>query len=224
MTARVRRTFEAVLFDFGGVFTPSPFRAAEDFARDLGAAPARLLELVFGPYHEDTDHPWHRLERGELSFERARAEIIALGARESVDADPVRVFAVLARGGGTREARPEVVACVRELRGAGLRTALVTNNAREFRERWARMLPLDELFDAVVDSSEVGVRKPDPAIYRLALARLGGLAPERAVFLDDFAGNVEAARALGMRGVLVGDDPGPALAELRALVARAGVE
>lgn len=212
------RAIEAVLFDFGGVFTPSPFRAAEGLASALGAPPARVLELVFGPYHEDTDHPWHRLERGELSFEHARHEIIALGARENVETDPLRVFALMARADGARDARPEVVACVRELRGTGLRTALVTNNAREFRERWASMLPLDELFDAVVDSSEVGVRKPDPAIFRLALARVGDPPPERTVFLDDFEGNVAAAAALGMRGLLVGDDPLPALAELRALV------
>lgn len=208
----------AVLFDFGGVFTPSPFRAAETLGGELGAAPGRLMELVFGPYHEDTDHPWHRLERGELSLERAREEIIGLGRRENVDADPFRVFALLARGSASGEAHPEVVACVRELRRAGLRTAIVTNNAREFRERWTAMLPLGELFDAVVDSSEVGVRKPDPAIFRLALERLGGIEPERAVFLDDFEGNVAAAAALGMRGLLVGDDPLPALAELRALV------
>jgi putative hydrolase of the HAD superfamily len=82
------------------------------------------------------------------------------------------------------------------------------------------MLPLAELFDAVIDSSEVGMRKPDPAIFSLALRELGGVAPEHAVFLDDFAGNVEAARRLGMHGVLVEDDPSGALAELERLVGK----
>jgi putative hydrolase of the HAD superfamily len=70
----------------------------------------------------------------------------------------------------------------------------------------------------VIDSSEVGVRKPDPAIFSLALRELGGIAPEHAVFLDDFPGNVAAARRLGMHGVLVEEDPSGALAELERLV------
>ena len=80
------------------------------------------------------------------------------------------------------------------------------------------MLPVDELFDAVIDSSEVGSRKPDQAIFRHALAALGDPSPDRAVFLDDFVGNVNAARALGMHGILVESDPAPALAELLAIL------
>jgi epoxide hydrolase-like predicted phosphatase len=91
-------------------------------------------------------------------------------------------------------------------------------DAAEFRDLWRPLLPLDELFDVVIDSSEVGVRKPDPRIYHLTLEHLGGLAPERALFLDDFVGNVEAARALGMHGIVVGPDHEPAMAELRALL------
>jgi len=207
---------EAALFDFGGVFTASPFAAAESVGAELGAAPGRLLELVFGPYGEDTDHPWHRLERGEIPFGDARDAIIALGRSAGLDADPVRVFQKLSGDAGIR---PAFVDRARRLRGAGVRTALVTNNAREFRDRWRPLLPLDELFELVVDSSEVGVRKPDPAIFRMALDGLGGIDPARAVFLDDFEANVVAARALGLRGVLVGPDPAPALAELDALIA-----
>jgi putative hydrolase of the HAD superfamily len=118
-------------------------------------------------------------------------------------------------GGGARE---PVVARTRALRLEGYRTALVTNNAREFREGWRGLLPLEELFDAVVDSSEEGVRKPDPLIFRRALAAIGGIAPERAVFLDDHPGNVEAAQRLGMAGVLVGPDADLALAELDRLL------
>jgi epoxide hydrolase-like predicted phosphatase len=207
----------AALFDFGGVFTESPFGAAESLGAELGAPPGRLLELVFGPYHADTDHPWHRLERGEIAFLAARDEILALGRAAGIEADPLRVFQKMgATGGGVREA---MVERVRRLRSAGVRTALVTNNAREFRERWRALLPADELFEHVVDSSEVGVRKPDPAIFRIALARLGDPPPERTLFLDDFEGNVDAARSLGLRALLVPADPAPTLAALDALLA-----
>jgi epoxide hydrolase-like predicted phosphatase len=212
MTGRV----EAVLFDFGGVFTDSPFGAAEGLGADLGAPPGRLMELVFGPYHADTDHPWHRLERGEIAFAEAREAILALGRAAGFDADPLRVFQRMAGGGGAREA---MVERARRLRAAGLRTALVTNNAREFRDRWRALIPADELFEHVVDSSEVGVRKPDPAIFRIALARLGNPAPARTLFLDDFEANLAAARGLGLRTLLVGEDPAPALAALDALLA-----
>ena len=209
------RSVDVVLFDFGGVFTESPFEVARRFGAALGAEPERVIDLVFGPYHEDTDHPWHRLERGEIALEVAREAIIALGAAEGLETDPYRVLAALGRGGGVRE---PFVAGVRRARAAGMRTAIVTNNVREFREAWRAMLPVDELFDAVIDSSEVGRRKPDAAIFRHALAAVGGPPPERAVFLDDFAGNVNAARALGMHGILVEPDPAPALAELLAIL------
>ena len=207
---------DAVLFDFGGVFTESPFGAAEALGAELGAPAGRLLELVFGPYHADTDHPWHRLERGEMSFVDAREAILALGREAGLDCDPLRVFQKMGAGGGVREA---MVERARRLRATGLRTALVTNNAREFRERWRALVPADELFEHVVDSSEVGVRKPDPAIFRIALARLGDPAPERTLFVDDYEGNLVAARALGLRTLLVGDDPAPVLAALDEILA-----
>jgi len=209
------RAIDAVLFDFGGVFTESPFEVARQFGVALGASPERVLDLVFGPYHEDTNHPWHRLERGEIAIEVARAEIIALGIAEGLETDPYLVLAALGRGTGVRES---FVDSVRRARAAGMRTAIVTNNVREFRDAWRALLPVDELFDAVVDSSEIGKRKPGEAIFRHALAVLGGPTPERTVFLDDFAGNVRAARALGIHGILVEPDPAPALAELLAIL------
>jgi epoxide hydrolase-like predicted phosphatase len=206
---------DAVLFDFGGVFTPSPFEAAEQLGAELGAAPGRVLEIVFGPYHDDTDHPWHRLERGEIPLREAREAIIALGAAEGIDTDPFRVFALLARGEG---ARAELVERARRIVARGYRTALVTNNAHEFRDSWRRLVPADELFQVIVDSSEVGMRKPDPRIFALALERLGGVAPERVLFLDDAASNLAAAAKLGIQGVLVRADLRDALAALDALL------
>ena len=106
------------------------------------------------------------------------------------------------------------------LRSHGLRTALVTNNVREFGDGWRSLVPVDELFDVVIDSSHAGVRKPDPRIFRLALDALD-VTPEQSLFLDDFPGNIAAAGALGMRGILVGTDRLAAIAELDTLLGEA---
>jgi epoxide hydrolase-like predicted phosphatase len=212
----VKGEIDAVLFDFGGVFTPSPFDAAEELGASLGAAPGRVLEIVFGPYHEDTDHPWHRLERGEIPLAEARDAIIALGRAEGIDTDPFRLFALMATAGGARTA---MVERAQRVVARGYRTALITNNAHEFRAGWRKLVPADELFHVVVDSCEVGVRKPDPRIFALALEKLGGIRPERALFLDDHPSNVAAAGKLGIRSVLVRADLADAFAALDALLA-----
>jgi putative hydrolase of the HAD superfamily len=206
----------AVLFDFGGVFTPSPFDGARDYGMQIGASPERVLELVFGPYHEDTDHPWHRLERGEIALTDARSAIVELGRAEGIDADPFKLFASMASG--PRGAYHEMVERARGVLARGYRTALVTNNILEFRESWRRMVPADELFQVIVDSSEVRMRKPNPAIFQHTLALLGDVAAEECLFLDDAASNVQAAQRLGMRGVLVKSDLKEALAALDALL------
>ncbi len=204
----------AVLFDFGGVLTESPGRMVQVVADACGATLAELGALLVGPYDEDGDHPWHRLERGEIAFEELCRWASEEGSRRGwrLDLAPLpelmRELAV----------RPQVVARVRELREAGYKTAMVTNNVREFRSAWKARVPFGELFDTVVDSSEVGLRKPDPKIYLLALERLGGVFPAEAVLLDDFEVNLAAARRLGMRGVLVGENWRAALDELDGLL------
>jgi putative hydrolase of the HAD superfamily len=211
----MQRRFDAVIFDFGGVYTASPFAALEEAAREMGADPREALDIVFGPYDRDTDHPWHRLERGELGLGDARAAIMALGLERGIELDPIKMLMRMGGGGGAREA---VVSRTRELRKQGYKTGLLTNNAREFRAGWTRLLPIDELFDAVVDSSEVGMRKPNPAIFHHALVQVGNVPAARCIFLDDHPGNVAAAERVGMRGVLVGDAFGDALAELDRLL------
>jgi epoxide hydrolase-like predicted phosphatase len=209
-------SIEAVLFDFGGVFTPSPFHVVKKAARELGIPAEVVLRVLFGGYDQDTDHPWHRLERGEVSAAVAVAEIVALAAESGHALDPV---AMLVDGMGSGGIRQDVVDLVRDVRRQGLKTAIVTNNIRELSAVWQALLPVDELFDLIVDSCEEGVRKPDPRIFRIALERLGGVAPENAVFLDDAVGNVAAARALGIRAIHVGHEHEAAMEELRALVA-----
>jgi putative hydrolase of the HAD superfamily len=196
------RSFDAVLFDFGGVFTLSPFGALAEASVEWGADPTLIHDVLFGPYDRDTDHPWHRLERGELSLVDARAGIQQLAADAGLELDP---FAALSRLGRDDDQRPQVVERARTVKAAGVRTACVTNNVAEFGNGWRAMIPVAELFDVIVDSSQSGVRKPNPAIFALALDALGVRA-DRAVFLDDFAGNIAAAEAVGLRGILVGPD------------------
>jgi epoxide hydrolase-like predicted phosphatase len=193
---------EAVLFDFGGVFTESPFLAAHEAGIELGIDVDLAFELCFGSYHEDTGHPWHRLERGEMTLEDARRALVGLAAERGLDVDPIDFLMRLAREDVQREA---VVERARAIRATGVRTALVTNNVVEFGEGWRSLVPVDELFDVVVDSCHAGIRKPDPRIYRLALDAVDA-EPDKAVFLDDHPANVAAAEALGMRGIVVGQD------------------
>jgi epoxide hydrolase-like predicted phosphatase len=116
-----------------------------------------------------------------------------------------------------------VVHRIRELQHDGLALALLTNNVKEFGDAWRATFPVDELFEVVVDSSAVGMRKPDERIYRLTCERLG-VDPTAAVFLDDNRDNVAAARVVGMEAVHFGDDPWEALAALDAVLERRGVQ
>src|SRR5882724_4850430 len=94
---------DAVLFDFGGVFTPSPFAAIATAAGELGITPEQAIDVCFGSYDEDSDHPWYRLERGEVSVEDARRAIAELAVIAGVTLDP---FEVLVRAGaGDAEVR-----------------------------------------------------------------------------------------------------------------------
>ena len=209
---------EAVFWDFGGVFTGSPFHLGA-YARSLGTTNERLLGHVFGQYEANSDHPWHRLERGEGTLAEALE-----AAAESCRADGIEGFSAegffKAMGSINSDERREMaVAKVRELNQTGVRQAIITNNAKEFGDMWRGLIPVDELFQAVIDSSEAGMRKPDPAIYRLALERLEVSRPEASAFLDDFEPNVTAARELGLHGVLVGEDIALALAELDGIMA-----
>lgn len=208
------RTVDAVLFDFGGVFTLSPFATVAEAGTELGLDPDLAFELCFGPYDEDGDHPWHRLERGEMSLADARDALSEMARLRGLDVDPL---SLLIRRGREDPQREAVVERARRVRASGVRTACVTNNVAEFGEAWRGMIPVDELFDTVVDSCRAGVRKPDPRIFRLALDEVG-VPAGRAVFLDDHVGNVAAASRLGIRGIHVGVDRLAAFDELDALI------
>jgi putative hydrolase of the HAD superfamily len=204
---------EAVLFDLHGVLTSSPWAGLASVGTGAGKTQEEVLAVMLGDYSVDDDHPWHRLERGEIGIGQYLPEVMALAAEAGVELD----FNQL-RGFNDRiTIHDDVVDRVRTLRADGYRTGVVTNNIREA-AGWRELLPVDELFDVIVDSSDVGVRKPDPTIFTIALDRLGGIAPGEAVFLDDAPGNVAGARIAGLQAVLV-EDTTAALAELDALLA-----
>jgi putative hydrolase of the HAD superfamily len=208
---------EAVVYDFGGVFMASPFAAIRELSDSKGYDPDATLHALFGPYDEDTDHPWHRAERGELDIVSARNQITELAAEQGMELDLWEMLAFMKTGEDERIYQP-MVETVRRAREHGAQTAILTNNITEAREMWRAWLPIDELFDAVVDSSEIGMRKPNPEIYAHTLSLLDGVTPGGAVFLDDYESNVRAAEAQGWQGIVVTANRDEAIGELYELL------
>lgn len=208
---------EAVCWDVGGVFSGRPVDAIAGLAREHALDADEVFAAIFGPYHLDGDHVWHRVERGEIPLQEAWGAIEAAVAGFGVELTLMDFFA---RFGDDPADRTVVSETVRTLHGRGIAQAVITNNVKEFSQSdnggWHSIVPM-ELMTVVVDSSAVGMRKPDPAIYHHTLERLG-VAPDRAVFLDDMDANVDAARGVGMHGIVVGPDPAVAMGQLVALV------
>ena len=211
---------KAVLFDFGGVFTDSPFHAVHAFGEELGVDAGEITRIVFGSYENDGDHPWHQLERGEITLEHCRDQILGLGVKRDLRIDIYDLFGRMAGNNAGADQKQPLVERVRSLKLQGYTTGIITNNVREFGDGWRGLIPVDELFDFVVDSSSVGVRKPDPRIFEIALAQLGGAAPGQIVFLDDYQANVDAARTLGFQAITVGTDLLATIAQLDELLGR----
>src|SRR3954470_2602868 len=210
-------TIEAVLFDFNGVLTTSTFAHMAALGDDAGIDGQAVLDLMLGPYDEDTDHAWHRFERGEITAAEYGADLFARAAEAKMDLDFTSLGNMMSR----LEVHDVVIERVRTRRAGGYRTGLVTNNVKEASSQWREMVPVDELFEVIVDSSAVGMRKPNPAIFLHALELLGGIAPIRSVFLDDAPGNVAGAQAAGLHAILVdAADPKAALEALDGLLTR----
>ena len=197
-----------VIFDIGGVVVDSPLQAIRGYERDRGIAADAINRAVAASGERGA---WSRLERGELALEEfytpfeadCRAHGLAVDARE-----------VLLRIQGAIGVRPAMLTAIERIRARGLRVGALTNNWRG--EGSGPDPALRSHFDAFVESSAVGLRKPDPRIYELACRELG-VAPAEAVFLDDIGYNLKAARALGMTTLKV-EDPARALADLERLL------
>jgi putative hydrolase of the HAD superfamily len=195
----------AVLWDFGGVILTSPFDAFSSYERDAGLPDGFIRGL--NATNPDTN-AWARFERSEVGFDEFcglfEAEAVAAGG--TLDA---RKLMLGLRG----EVRPEMVRALSRIRQAGLLQALLTNNfVGEDDPGMGALHDVVSIFDAVVESSRVGVRKPDVRFYELACSLLD-VAPGECVFLDDLGVNLKPARAMGMTTIKV-VDPSAALDEL----------
>ena len=205
----------ALLLDFGGVLTPSVGRQFRDFEQDHDLPQGTVFRAVgeaYGDGGEDSDIA--RLERGELATAEFERSLAAGFAHNGFDVPAegliARLFTRMRPGGSIWDAS-------QRLRAAGVRTGLLSNSWGV--DAYPTEL-LDDHFDDVVISAEVGLRKPDPAIFALAARRLE-VDVTACVFVDDLDLNVEAARAVGMRGI---HHTGDEAAVLTALADAFGVD
>ena len=233
------------IFDFGGVISSPLFVGIGAFEEAEGYPKGSLLQLLFGETHyigvegravaeamandpdaaeasgEVLDEPdWHLLEKGQLDvatyFARLTERAPAILGTDIDMESYARFWRASAPG-----VHWMVVQKIRDLKKRGLRLGLLTNNVKEFGDHWRTMFPLDELFDEVVDSSHVGMRKPDREIYELTCSRMN-VKPTETVFIDDNADNIAAARAMGMEVVHFRENPWEAMRHLDSILERRG--
>jgi putative hydrolase of the HAD superfamily len=199
---------EAVIWDFGGVLTTSPFEAFARFEAERGL-PTDIIRRTNASNH--WENAWAKFERAEVDIETFdqlfAAESLALGAQ-------VRGRDVLPLLSG--DLRPEMVEALRRVK-ATFKTGCITNNlpANAIGSAAGRSLYIAEvmaLFDHVIESAKIGLRKPDPRIYRMMVEALG-VEPEACVYLDDLGVNLKPARDMGMTTIKVVSAP-QAIAEL----------
>ena len=201
-------SLDAVIFDLGGVVMGSPLAAIARYERDHGLPPHAIARAIKTAGDAGA---WSRLERGELSLEGFLTPFEADCRACDLAVDGAGLMAYIAEAS---QPRAVMVEAIHRLRAHGLRTGALTNNWVSDGPR--RPHPVREHFDVFIESSVVGMRKPDPRIYELACRELG-VPPSRAAFLDDIGSNLKPARALGMSTIKV-DDAEPALRELSTLV------
>ena len=197
---------KAVLWDFGGVILSSPFEAMRRFEEDQGL-PADFFRTLNA--ENPHDNAWAKLERNEVSIDGFcdLFEAEAVEAGHKVDG---RAVLALLLG----DIRPQMVEAVKRCKER-LKVGLLTNNFA-WGEGPEEIKAIVALFDAVVESSKVGIRKPEARFYELACELLG-IEPHEAVFLDDLGVNLKPARAMGMTTIKV-EDPDAALDELERVV------
>jgi putative hydrolase of the HAD superfamily len=197
----------AAIFDIGGVLTVSPVTRIINFSREHGISDESRIRIF-----SHGESPWSRFERSEMTPAQFASEFDAI-VRD--DGSPISGEAFLGWFFGGFEQRPEMIAVVRHLRGkVGL--GCITNNVARDEAPRTRTAGIDAqaLFDVVVESAKVGLRKPEPRIYQLTCELLG-IEPREAVFLDDIGQNLKGARALGMTTIKV-DETLSAIDELEA--------
>ncbi len=209
------KTPRAVLWDFGGVILSSPFEAFNRYEAEIGLPKDFIRSL--NARNGDTN-AWAKMERSEVSLE-GFVELFEEEARQQgLKLDGWRILQSL-----SGDIRPQMVEALRRCSRA-FRVACITNNMKHGEgpgmarsaDKALAVAEIMTLFEHVVESSKLGLRKPDPRIYRHACDLLG-VKPEECVYLDDLGINLKPARALGMRTIKVGD-PDVAIDELQAMV------
>jgi putative hydrolase of the HAD superfamily len=208
---------EAIVSDFGGVLTTPLLRSFMAFQNETGISTENLGKAMQAIAEADGENPLFVLERGEITeavFLGKLSEALEplLGHRPQMHRFKEIYFEAL-------DPNPPMIELMRELKAAGYRMAMLTNNVREWEPLWRSMLPVDEIFETVVDSAFVGCRKPEPRIYEITLERIG-MPAESCLFVDDVAPNCEGARAVGLSAVHFRDNE-QAIAEIRAALAAA---
>jgi putative hydrolase of the HAD superfamily len=203
---------QAVVSDFGGVLTTPLLGSFMAFQDQTGISTEVLGKAMQAVAEEDGENPLYALERGETT-EVAFLERLSdgleplLGHRPQMHRFKEIYFEAL-------DPNPQMIELMRELKAEGYRMAMLTNNVREWEPLWRTMLPVDEIFETVVDSGFVGCRKPEPEIYELTLEQIG-MPAEACLFVDDLPHNCEGARKAGMSAVHFRDNE-QAIAEIRA--------
>jgi putative hydrolase of the HAD superfamily len=202
----------AIVSDFGGVLTTPLLASFAAFQDEAGISPESLGRAMREGLEEGEEIPLFRLERGEISEDEFLAHLsdgleAVLGHRPHLQHFRHTFFDAL-------DPNESMIELMRELKAQGLAMAMLTNNVREWEPLWRPMLPVDEIFETVVDSAFVGCRKPEQRIYELTLERIG-IPAEACLFIDDLAVNCEGAEAVGMHAVHFRDNQ-QAIAEIRA--------
>ncbi len=191
---------KAVISDFGGVLTTPLLNSFGAIQDEIGIEAGMLGRAMQRIAERDGEHPLYELERGRITeTEFLGALRHELGADLGHEPEMHRFADVYFEALDVNE---PMIGVMREARSRGYRMALLTNNVREWEPHWRAMLPVDEIFEVIVDSAYVGLRKPEPEIYELTVERLGdGLAASDCLFIDDVEVNIDAARELGMQAV-----------------------
>jgi epoxide hydrolase-like predicted phosphatase len=202
----------AVVSDFGGVLTTPLLAAFAAFQDDSGISPENLGLAMREGLAEGEELPLFKLERGEISEDEFVDRLEA--GLESILGHRPRLHHFRHKFFGALDPNEEMIGLMRELKARGLKMAMLTNNVREWEPLWRSMLPVDEIFEEIVDSAFVGCRKPEGRIYRLTLERIG-MPAEACLFVDDLQVNCEAAEKAGMKAVHFRENE-QAIAEIRA--------
>jgi putative hydrolase of the HAD superfamily len=188
-----------VISDFGGVLTTPLIQSFAAVQDQTGVPFEELAKAMAAIQEEEGRHPLFELETGRITEADFLAKVgnrlePVLGHRPELHRFREIYFDAL-------HPNEPMIDLMREAKRAGHQMGLLTNNVREWEPLWRTMLPVDEIFEVVVDSGFVGMRKPDLEIYDLTLERLGEPAPEECLFVDDTDVNCDAARELGMSSV-----------------------